>query len=104
MKVLLVRPFEKPIVTEIGNDLQAMQEAVGGYIQALYPYDDEIALVCNDEGKLLRLPPNRFLKDNEGKVYDIIAGDFFVCAAPSDSESFESLPEPLIKKYSRIFA
>ena len=34
-----------------------MQAIVGGQIQALYPWEDSVALICNDEGKLLRLPP-----------------------------------------------
>ena len=56
MKVLVVRPMEMPEVQEIDHTLSAMQELVGGTIQAVYPFDDPVALVCNDEGKLLGLP------------------------------------------------
>ena len=55
MKVLVVRPMEMPEVQEIDHTLSAMQELVGGTIQAVYPFDDPVALVCNDEGKLLRV-------------------------------------------------
>ena len=61
MKVLVVRPMEMPEVQEIDHTLSAMQELVGGTIQAVYPFDDPVALVCNDEGKLLGLPWNRAL-------------------------------------------
>ena len=47
MNVLMVEPGKVPYETEIGDGLKAMQEAVGGYIQAVYPYEDPIAIVCN---------------------------------------------------------
>lgn len=65
MKVLVVRPMEMPEVQEIDHTLSAMQELVGGTIQAVYPFDDPVALVCNDEGKLLGLPWNRTLTDDQ---------------------------------------
>lgn len=56
MKVLVVRPMEMPEVQEIDHTLSAMQELVGGTIQAVYPFDDPVALICHGEGKLLGLP------------------------------------------------
>ena len=44
------------LVKEIDGNLESMQEIVGGYIEAIYPFDDPIALVCNDEGKINRPP------------------------------------------------
>ena len=67
MKVLIVEPLKTPYEREIGNDLKSMQEVVGGYIEAIYPFEDEeIALICNEEGKLNGLPLNHVLKDEEG--------------------------------------
>ncbi len=103
MKVLIVAPGKVPYVKEIANTLEAMQEIVGGYIQAVYPFPDEVALVCNEEGKLEGLPLNRALRDEVGEIYDIISGTFFLCAAPADSENFESLSEKQIEKYSALF-
>ena len=37
------------------------------------------------------LPANRALRDESGAVYDIVCGTFFLCGAPSDSESFSGL-------------
>ena len=63
-----------------------------------------MALICNEEGKLLNLPLNRALRDDEGNVYDIISGTFFVCAAPPDSDRFEGLTDQQVKTYIERFA
>ncbi|MBR2896105.1 MAG: DUF3846 domain-containing protein, partial [Oscillospiraceae bacterium] len=58
--VLLVNPYEVPKSIEIPADLSVYQKVVGGTIKAIYPsMEDPIALICNDEGKLLGLPLNR---------------------------------------------
>lgn len=103
MKVLLVEPGRVPRPTDVGGDLESMQKAVGGLIQAVYPFEEPVALVCNEEGKLLGLPLNRSLRDETGCVYDIIAGTFFLCAAPPDSENFESLSEGQLTRYQELF-
>ena len=105
MKVLLVAPNADPRAIEIDGSLASMQSLVGGLIEAIYPFSDPIALICNDEGKLTGLPQNRPLKHPEtGEIYDIVCGPFFLCSAPPDSENFESLPDDLIEKYSKVFA
>ena len=71
-----------------------MQEIVGGTIQAIYPFAEPIALICNDEGKVLGLPFNRSLRDESGMLCDVIFGTFFLCGAPADSDRLESLTEP----------
>ena len=55
MKVLMVEPGKVPYETEIEGGLESLQKAVGGSIQAVYPYDDPVALICNEEGKLMGL-------------------------------------------------
>lgn len=100
--VLLVKPYEAPQTVEIPAALSAYQELVGGTIQALYPSaDDPVALICHDEGKLLGLPLNRPLFDEEGNLYDIIAGTFFVAGLSEDD--FDSLSPELIQKYGELF-
>ena len=44
--VLLVEPGQYPRLTSIGNDLHSLQKAVGGDIEAIYPYQYPIAIVC----------------------------------------------------------
>ena len=98
MRILIVEPMKAPYEKEIGSDLKSMQAVVGGFIQAIYPFvDEELTLICNEEGKLIGLPLNRVLKDEEGSIYDVVAGTFFLCRAPASSEKFESLTEEQVK-------
>lgn len=103
MRILVVEPEKQPYVKEISEGLEAMQTVVGGWIQATYPWCDNVALICNEEGKLIGLPLNRIIQDDEGRLVDIIAGTFFICYAPAYSENFQSLPENLIEKYLKKF-
>ena len=106
IKVVSVPVGKQAFVKEISTDLKSLQAEVGGYIQALYPFEEEVALICNDDGKLKMLPLNRALK-TEGmcgnEIYDIISGDFFICYAPITSENFESMPDNLLEKYLEMF-
>ena len=104
MKVIVVEPQKKPVVREIDPGLESMQKIVGGSIEAVYPFEEPIALICNEAGKLLGLPLNRALRDDDGNVYDIISGTFFLCAAPRDSEHFESLTDQQVKTYMERFS
>ena len=104
MIILLIQPGEKPTLAEISGTLESMQKMVGGYIQVLYPFDDPIALVCNEDGKFLGLPLNRGLRDGCGQIYDVVAGTFFLCSAPPDTDHLDSLPEELVGKYQKRFA
>ena len=98
MKILVVEPLKAPYEQEIDGSLASMQAVVGGLIQLLYPFEDpELALICNDEGKLMGLPWNRALRDEDGRIYDVVAGTFFLCRAPADSEHLEGLTEGQMK-------
>ena len=57
MDVLVVEPGYAPYEKTI-NGLEEMQATVGGLIQAIYPYEERVAIVCNDEGLLLGLDFN----------------------------------------------
>ena len=103
MRILVVEPERRPELREIGGSLESMQEIVGGLIQAVYPFDDPVALVCNEEGKFMDLPANRGLRDKNGQLYDIVFGTFFLCGAPGDSEHFTSLTPEQIKRYEERF-
>ena len=78
MTVLSVMPGQVPERMVLEETLEAMQNFVGGTIQAIYPFDDAVAIICNDNAKLLGLPYNRVLRDDVGNVYDILC--FFRCA------------------------
>ena len=67
------------------------------------PFEDEVALICNDEGKLLGMPPSRAIRSDDGQVVDVIAGPFFIAYAPIESENFLSMPDELREKYLEKF-
>ena len=104
MKILIVAPNQIPQPAEITGTLEEMQQIVGGLIDAVYPFAEPVALICNDEGKLLGLPLNRALYDAEtGKLYDVIAGTFFLCGCPPDEDSFTGLTEEQVARYTERF-
>ncbi len=100
MKVLVVEPLKPCRVQEI-EGLKDMQELVGGDIEAVYPFDDPVAVVVNGEGKLLGLPFNRPLLDKNGVPYDIVCGTFFVTGL--GTEDFVSLTDNQIQYYKELF-
>lgn len=97
MKILIMEPMKAPYEAEVPNTLASLQKIVGGTIQAIYPYPDEVALICHDEGKLIGLPLNRRIED-----YDIIAGTF--CIVGLSEDNFASLSPTLLQKYKAKFA
>ena len=102
MKVLVIEPLKKPYVKEIDSDLASLQHEVGGYIQAVYPWDEPCAIVCDDEAKLKGKELNRALRDENGEIYDAVAGTFLIVGLSEDN--FTSLTEEQIQKFSEKFA
>lgn len=102
MTVLEIMPGCKPKRVTMAHTLEAMQSKVGGYIQAIYPYEDPVAIVCNEEGKLMGMEPNRAVRDSESKeIIDIVCGTFFICGL--GEEDFCSLTEEQITHYEALF-
>lgn len=101
MKVIVLEPMKEAYLKEIEKSLTGMQKVVGGYIQGIYPFEEEVCLVVNDEGKINGLPLNRALFDDNGKIYDIIAGTAFICGCSKDS--FVSLSKKHQEKFLAMF-
>ena len=101
LSVLKIAPGQYPQQVEIDNDLKALQQAVGGSIGASYPFEDPVAIVYNDDGKLMGLPLNRALRDENGQMYDAVAGTFLVVGL--GEEDFASLTPELAQKYEQLF-
>jgi hypothetical protein len=101
MSVLMVNAGEYPKMVEISSGLEALQEAVQGNIEVIYPYDDPVGIICNEEGKLNGLELNRSIKDDRGRISDIIAGTFLVVG--SGEENFDSLTPKQMEKYKKRF-
>ena len=110
LRVILLKPNEAAEIVEIEDDLESMQELVGGLIEPYDPFYSEtdpryenVILVCNEEGKLRQLPPSRAIVDEDGHVMDVIAGPFFLCYAPIESERFLSMPPDLEKEFRKKY-
>ena len=110
ISVIVCRPGEQAEITEIDDRLDTMQAIVGGLIQSWDPFYSEsddryenVAIVCNEEGKYLELEPSRAIFDENGMLLDVIAGPFFICYAPVWSENFESLPADLEDEFEKRF-
>ena len=101
MNVLMVEPGKTPYETQIGDDLQSMQTAVGGYLEVVYPFEQPVVLVCNEDGKRDGLPLNRALRDSDGDIYDIIAGNFFL--AGLGKNDLTDLPHELAEQFAERF-
>ena len=101
LSVLKIAPGQYPQQVEIDNDLKALQQAVGGSIGASYPFEDPVAIVYNDDGKLMGLPLNRALWDEDGLMYDVIAGTFLVVGLGEDCLLYTS-PSPRDAHESRM--
>lgn len=100
--VLVVPPMERPYVDIIESGLESLQAQVDGMIEAIYPFEDEVALICNEEGKINGLEYNRALYDDEGEMYDIVAGTFLIVGLTEDG--FGSLSPELLEKFKKRFA
>ena len=101
IKVLMVEPHKVPCMTEIDNDLDSLQKAVSigadeqGLIELVY-LEDNVSILCNEEGKLIGLEPNRRL----GK--DILCGVFYV-VADDEEGNLASLTEVQQARYAQMF-
>ncbi len=101
MNVLVVEPMKKPYMKDIDSGLHSLQQEVGGYIEAIYPYEDLVGLVCNEEGKMQGLPLNRAIYSKSGEMFDIIAGTFLIVGLSEDN--FAELSDKLADKYAKLF-
>lgn len=101
MTVLVVNPGESPSVETIPCGLESLQKQVGGNIEAIYPFEEPVGIVCNDEGKINGSKLNRALRDAEDNIYDIITGTFLVVGL--GNEDFCSLTPEQIEKFSKLY-
>ena len=105
---------EGVIITAIGcmakvsiDGLSDMQRCVGGMIEVLETeYEGEVcSIYLNEEGKMLRLPPNEVAKmvlvDEVGGMMmsgDYLAGDILVLGGVDNEGETLSLPQKVIDK------
>ena len=99
--VVMLEPGRVARTAEIGTSLEDLQETVGGFIETYYPFEEEVCIVCNDEGKLNGMSPCRAVYDQEGRIMDIVFGPCFICDC--SGENFGSLSQDQIRRYTEQF-
>lgn len=101
MNVLLVQPNAYPKKISVGTELEDLQAMVGGDIEVTYPFEDEVAIILNESGKINGLPLNRAIYTEDGDMQDIYAGDFLVVGLTEDD--FGSLTSEQMQKFEERF-
>lgn len=101
IRMLEIAPLEAPRLIEVDHTLENLQKLVGGTVQAVYPWDDLVAILCDDDGKAKGYPANRILTDEDGNPYDIIVGTFYICGLTSTD--FGSISDELAERYTEKF-
>ncbi len=96
MQILKIEPGMAPYTKEMEPGLKNIQQEVGGFFEMVY-LEENVALCCNEEGKLNGMQMNRRVGD------DIICGPFFIVGLQPDEGEFCSLPEDKIQHYSEQF-
>lgn len=101
IKVVLLEPGKLARTAEIGTSLEDLQKVVDGLIEAYYPFEEQVCIVCNDEGKINGMLPNRSVKNEDGVMVDFIFGPAFICDCRG--ENLDSLSDEQIGRYSKMF-
>lgn len=95
---LYIEPNQLPKKIEVKNNLYSKQSLVGGNIEYCRILDDDnVVLICNEEGKINGMEPNRDIG------HDIIFGPFLIVGDDSEIGEDRSLTEDQINKYKTRF-
>lgn len=92
MKIILVKTGTFPCIMNVPHELAFLQALVGGNIEVVEPFDDDVILVCNECGRNEGRPVNRVINNHMD-----ICGDFFLCG--QDEYGLSDIPEEKITPY-----
>lgn len=102
IEVLMVEPGREPRIVRLDNSLESLQTAVSigadyrGLIEII-SLSDEVCILCNEEGKLIGLEPNRRLWS------DVLCGVFYVTGQDEEG-NLCSLSAKDMEHYKKYFA
>ena len=96
MRIIIVRCNENPVLRNVPHSLTIFQQIVGGKIEVVEPFPDNVVLVCDESGRNNGKPVNRVIDDSMD-----ICGDFFLCG--HDGEGLSDFPEDLVEWYMARF-
>lgn len=101
IKEVLLEPSKLARTAEIGTSLEDLQKIVDGLIEAYYPFEEQVCIVCNDESKINGMQLNRCVKNEDDVMVDFICGPAFICDCRG--ESFDSLSDEQLARYTKMF-
>lgn len=101
IQVVLCEPGKVAKVAEITNTLDGLQSAVKGNIEAFYPFDEPVCIICNEEGKFNGMSPNRAVYGDDHEIMDVIFGPFFICDC--SGSNFGSLDREQLERFKKQF-
>ena len=87
MKAIIIKPGKFARIEDIAPTYSTLRTLVGGNIEMTYPFEDEyLAVISNEESKLLDLPPNRAARRTDGSIADIYCGTLVVVALAPEGD------------------
>ena len=95
-RMLVIEPHKAPYEAVIPDKLESLQEAVSGYIEITYPFEDNAIVISNEESKLIGMDGNR---RGNGQIY---AGPMLISADDGSGE-LTDLTDEQITKYTEMF-
>ena len=101
IRVVLLEPHQMARTVEVKNTLEDLQALVKGNIEPFYPFAEEVCFICNDEGKINGMEPNRAINDEDHNMIDVLFGPGFICGC--GGENFGSLSDEQIERYTEMF-
>ena len=103
INALYIKAGCTPKMVMIPDLTGAYQQAVCGYFEVLQPWNDEAAIICNEEAVINGLEPNRVIEQDDGSFAHVIFGDFLIVGAKEGADTFSSLSEKSAEKYSKKY-
>ena len=99
---LFIAPKCLPKTVTIENELSALQNCVGGLIEC-FDLPNGTTIICNEEGKINGLEPNRAIRNDDGKLIDIIAGNILIVGFDEINGEFCSLSDEQLTETKELF-
>ena len=97
----VVEPGKKPEKIELSGGTDEINDLIGGEINILRPFDEDVAILCSVGREAAAFPLNRALYGEDHKVDEVIRGTFLIVGISDDS--FTALSEEQMGKYGKLF-
>lgn len=96
LRVVALEPGKLPYETEVVDSFRAFQQAVCGYFEVAYPFEDDAVIIVNEEGYLIEMEPTCVINGN------LYVGPAFIVRNGGDG-NFYSLTDSQVQKYLNTF-